>query len=140
MSGIDNLIAKSHPYWITIKDLSLTKLILETFSDKDKNNILNTVIDEPRIISEILEILKMPQTSGYRKVKSLIDNGLLITQGHINTRGGKKVNKYRSVFGNVRINIKKNKIIVQVQIIKELLDNSSVIQLICSLGDSKIVS
>ncbi len=125
-----------NPSWVTIEDLSLTKLVLETFGDKDMNNILNTVIDEPRIISEILKILKMPQTSGYRKINSLIDKGLLITQGYI-INDGKKVNKYKSIFGNVRINIKKNKVIVQVQLAKELLNNSSVIQVVCSVGDSK---
>jgi len=120
--------------WVTIKDRSLAKLVLETFGDKDMNNILNTVIDEPGIISEILKILKMPQTSGYRKINSLIDKSLLITQGHI-IYDGKKVNKYKSIFENVRINIKKNKIIVQVQLAKELLNNSSVIQVVCGIGD-----
>ncbi|MBI1828457.1 MAG: transcriptional regulator [Thaumarchaeota archaeon] len=125
-----------NPRWITIKDLSLAKLVLETLGDRDNNNILNTVIDEPRIISEILETLKMPQTSGYRKINSLIDKGLVITQGYI-IYDGKKVNKYKSIFGNVRINIKKNKVIVQVQLAKELLNNSSVIQVVCGVGDSK---
>ncbi|HEV2193753.1 MAG TPA: transcriptional regulator [Nitrosopumilaceae archaeon] len=125
-----------NPRWVTIEDRFLTKLVLETFGDRDKNDILNTVIDEPRIISEILEILKMPQTSGYRKINSLIDKGLLITQGY-NINDGKKVIKYKSIFGNVRINIKKNRIIVQVQLAKELLNNSSVIQVVCGVGNSK---
>src|SRR5947209_17454865 len=50
--------------WIAIEDPSLAKLILESFGDEDKKNILNSVLDEPRIISDILDIAKMPQTSG----------------------------------------------------------------------------
>jgi predicted transcriptional regulator len=126
-----------NPNWAVIEDRSLAKLILGTFGDNDKKNILNTVIDEPRIISEILEISKIPQTSGYRKVNSLIDSGLLIKQGSIITPDGRKVNKYKSIFENVRIKIKKNKIIVQVQLAKESLDNSSVIQVVSCVGDSK---
>ncbi|HEV2193500.1 MAG TPA: transcriptional regulator [Nitrosopumilaceae archaeon] len=96
-----------NPNWIAIEDPSLAKLILESFGDEDKKNILNTVLDEPRIISEILETAKMPQTSGYRKINSLIDNGLLIVQGHVTTNDGKKVNKYKSIFENVTISIEK---------------------------------
>ena len=42
------------PNWVAIEDSSLAKLILESFGYEDKKNILNTVLDESRIISEIL--------------------------------------------------------------------------------------
>src|SRR6266849_9931025 len=93
------------PNWVAIEDPSLSKQILETFGDEDKKNILNAVLDESRIISNILEITQLPQTSGYRKVNSLIDSGLLIVQGHITSHDGKIVNKYKSIFENVAINI-----------------------------------
>ena len=118
------------PSWVTIEDPSLAKQILEAFGDDEKKNILNTVLDEPRIISEILEITQLPQTSGYRKVNSLIDNGLLIVQGHVTTHDGKKVNKYKTVFNNVVINIEKNKVIVKALLAKESIEKSSVIQLV----------
>ncbi|HEV2193352.1 MAG TPA: transcriptional regulator [Nitrosopumilaceae archaeon] len=116
------------PNWVAIEDPSLAKQILEAFGDEDKKNILNTVLDEPRIISEILEIAQIPQTSGYRKVNSLIDNGLLIVQGHITTHDGKKVNKYKSIFNNVTINIEKNKVIVKALLVKESIEKSSIIK------------
>jgi hypothetical protein len=118
------------PNWVAIEDPSLAKQILEAFGDEDKKNILNTVLDEPRIISEILEISQLPQTSGYRKVNSLIDTGLLIVQGHVITHDGKKVNKYKSVFNNVTINIEKNKVIVKVLLAEESIKKSSIIKCI----------
>ncbi len=118
------------PNWVAIEDASLAKLILESFGDEDKKNILNSVLDEPRIISDILEISKIPQTSGYRKVNSLIDNGLLIVQGHITTHDGKRVSKYKSIFENVTINIEKNKVVVKVLLAKESIEKSSVIQVV----------
>jgi hypothetical protein len=118
------------PNWIAIEDSSLAKLILESFGDEDKKNILNTVLDEPRIISEILEIANIPQTSGYRKVNSLIDNGLLIVQGYVTTHDGKKVSKYKSIFENVTINIEKNKVVVKVLLAKESIEKSSIIQVV----------
>ena len=119
-----------NPNWIAIEDPSLAKLILESFGDEDKKNILNTVLDEPRIISEILETAQIPQTSGYRKVNALIDNGLLIVQGHITTHDGKKVNKYKSIFENVTINIEKNQVVVKVLLAKESIEKSSIIQVV----------
>ena len=119
-----------NPNWIAIEDPSLAKVILESFGDEDKKNILNTVLDEPKIISEILETAQIPQTSGYRKVNALIDNGLLIVQGHVTTHDGKKVNKYKSIFENVTINIEKNKIIVKVLLGKESIEKSSIIQVV----------
>jgi hypothetical protein len=116
--------------WVTIEDPALAKLILEAFGDEDKKNILNAVLDEPRIISEILEVAQIPQTSGYRKVNSLIDNGLLIVQGHITTHDGKMVNKYKSIFENVTINIEKNKVVVKVLLAKESIEKSCILQVV----------
>jgi hypothetical protein len=118
------------PNWVAIEDPSLSKQILEAFGDEDKKNILNAVLDESRITSDILEITQLPQTSGYRKVNSLIDSGLLIVQGHITTHDGKTVNKYKSIFENVAINIEKNKVIVKVLLAKESIEKSSIIQLV----------
>ena len=55
----------------------------------------------------------MPQTSSYRKINSLINNGLLIPDGQIPRKFGKKVTKYISLFENLEINIIKNEINVK---------------------------
>ena len=108
--------------WVKIEDHSLARLILVTLGDSDNKSILDAVLDQSRIISDILEICKIPQTSGYRKIKSMIENDILITDGFINTPDGKKVNRYRSIFQNVRIGIKKNSVIVEIKITRELLE------------------
>ncbi|HZS74891.1 MAG TPA: hypothetical protein VFA69_10365, partial [Candidatus Nitrosotalea sp.] len=112
--------------WVTIEDSYINRIILEAIGDDDKKNILNAVLDKPRIISDILDICKIPQTSGYRKVNNLIQNGLLIINGYDSTEDGRAINKYRPVFDNIQIHVKKNKVIVQVQLTKEYLDNSSI--------------
>jgi len=116
--------------WITIEDQLLTQIILEAFGDDDKKKILTTLTNEPLIISEVLEKCNLPQTSGYRKVNALIDDGMLTVRGQIITNDGKKVNKYVSVFENIKINIVKNKITIKVQLNKESLENSTMIPII----------
>ncbi len=114
--------------WIEIKDPELSKIFLESFADKDKKAILGAVMDKPLIIAKILESSKIPQTSGYRKINFLIDNGLLVSNGFELTHDGKKVKEYETIFENIKVDIVKNNITVKVQLKNTLLQNSSIIQ------------
>lgn len=116
--------------WFTIKDGKIAQSILESFGDDDKASIINSVIDNPKIISDILASCKIPQTSGYRKINQLIDDGLLITDGHEFTSDSRKVSKYRSLFNNIRINIVKNQVTVDVQLESSNFNQSTVLQVI----------
>jgi len=132
---LDNVIniekTKDKNYeWITIEDQYLSKTILESFGDEDKKAIMNAVLDEPRIVLDILDICKIPQTSGYRKINSLIKNGLLVPAGFTTSRDAKRVTKYTSLFENVKINIEKNKVVIKAQLGKGLLNKSSIIQVV----------
>ncbi len=114
--------------WVEIKDPELSKIFLESFADKDKKVILGAVMDKPLIIAKILESSKIPQTSGYRKINFLIDNGLLVSNGFELTHDGKKVKEYETIFENIKVDIVKNNITVKVQLKNTLLKNSSIIQ------------
>ena len=106
-------------HWVTIVDKSLTQTILEAFGDDDKKKILTVAIQQTLLISEIIELCNLPQTSGYRKVNALIDAGLLIPMGFATTTDGKKVHKYVSVFDNFKIDIIRNNIIVKAKFAKD---------------------
>ncbi len=114
--------------WVEIKDPELSKIFLESFADKDKKAILGAVMDKPLIIAKILESSKIPQTSGYRKINFLIDNGLLVSNGFELTHDGKKVKEYETIFENIKLDIVKNNITVKVQLKNTLLKNSTIIQ------------
>ena len=97
---------------ITIKAKPIISLILHSYADDDKKKILNITANKPRIILDIINACKLPQTSSYRKINSLIKNGLLIPDGQISRKFGKKVTKYVALFENLEINIIKNDISV----------------------------
>lgn len=118
--------------WITLEDSRLIELMLRSLGDDDKKNLINSVIGEPMIISDMLEISKIPQTSGYRKINALIDDGILIPQGYVTTHDGKRVTKYKAVFENISISIEKNKIVVKVQPTLESIKNSHIMQIVCT--------
>jgi hypothetical protein len=120
----------SQSNWIKIKDPELSRIFLESFADQDKKSIIGSVMDTSLIIANILETCKIPQTSGYRKINSLINNGLLVANGFELAHDGKKVKKYETIFDNVQIDIIKNTIEVKVQLKKSLLGESSILQTI----------
>ena len=118
----------SNSNWIHMKDPELSRVFLESFADQDKKAILGSVMDTSLIIAKILETCNIPQTSGYRKINYLINNGLLVTNGFELAQDGKKVKKYETIFDNVKVDIVKNDIAVKVQLKNTLLNDSSILQ------------
>jgi len=101
--------------WVLIKDKSLILLILQSYADPDKKMILDAT-EHSKTILDIIDECKLPQTSTYRKINSLIRNGLLIPDGQISMRHGKNVTTYVALFRNVEINIIKNDVQVRAKI------------------------
>lgn len=116
--------------WVIIQDQSLAKIFLESFADDDKKAILEVAMDKSLIISDILNNCSIPQTSGYRKINYLIENGLLISNGYALSKDGKKVQKYQTIFNNVKMDIQKKTIVMKVQLKKNPLNESTILQII----------
>ena len=108
--------------WVTIQNPYVARLILASLGDEDKKNILNAVLDEPRTFMEIIEITELPASSAYRKICTLIDNGILIDlNSGVNSDGKRKI-KYKSIFQNIEINIEKIMIIIKILLTKESME------------------
>lgn len=120
---------KSKDMWHIITDSNVNGIILQAFGDSEKKKIMETVSNTAKIIAIILKECKLPQTSGYRKINQLIDDGLLVQSGYV-TKDNKKINKYVCIFNNLKINIDKNNLIIDVQLTKLEQQNSSILQII----------
>jgi hypothetical protein len=116
--------------WVTVQDQDLAKIFLESFADEDKKAIIGTIIDESLIIADILQHCKVPQTSGYRKINQLIDDGLLISNGYDVSIDGKKIKKYETIFNNVKIDIERNIVVVKIQLKQNSSSQSTILQVI----------
>lgn len=105
--------------WITLEDPSLVKLVLETFADDDKRGIMYSTLYSPKSITEILTICKIPKTSGYRIINSMIRSYLIVPT--ISTRNGNRaLRKYSSTIENVQIETMKEKVIVRIKFAKSM--------------------
>lgn len=114
---------KSNDTWYTLSDSYVNSVILQTYGDLEKRSILESVSETPKIINDVLKDCDLPRTSGYRKINSMIDDGLLFKTGHI-VVDNKKINKYVCVFNNLKINIEKSKMSIDVQFTNSELERS----------------
>jgi len=115
---------------LIITDETITQFILKAYGDDESSKILNASVDKPHMISEILEKLQIPKTSGYRKINLLIENGLLIKDGYELTTNGKKIDKYKSLCNDIQIDIKDNAVTVNASFGHDVFSQSSIFQTI----------
>jgi hypothetical protein len=111
-------------YSVKIIDQKLIDLILESYGDPETRRILVCLFDNDLTIPQILSESKVPKTSGYRKIENLIINGLILESGKILSES-KRISKYKCIFDEIKIIMKKNEVIIQGIINKKIFDKST---------------
>lgn len=124
-----NAPAKRRP-WITIDNRELAELIAGAYGDKEKRLILEVALRQPLVIPNILEILGIPKSSGYRLINKLVEDGLLTEQGYSEGSDGKKVSKYTAIFERVKMELDTKGLIVQVLLKENILNKSQIIRVL----------
>ncbi len=124
---IDKIIKvkkRNEKYYVTIVNTVVSDLILELFSEAETRKIISALLENEYTIPQILKESKVPKTSGYRKIENLILNGLIIESGKILSES-KKISKLQCVFQEIKLDIKKEKIIVAGVISKKMFEKST---------------
>lgn len=115
-------------YSVKIIDQKLIDLILELCGDSETRKIIICLFDNNLTIPQILKESKVPKTSGYRKIENLIINGLILESGKVLSES-KRISKYKCVFDEIKIGMKKNDIMIQGIINKKTFDKSTSINI-----------
>ena len=115
---------REQDYNVTIVDTELSDLILELFSDSEARKIISSLLENEYTIPQVLKESKVPKTSGYRKIENLIINGLIIESGKVLSES-KKISKLQCVFQEIKLDIKKEKIIVNGIVTKKMFEKST---------------
>ncbi len=110
-------------YSVRIMDQELIDSLLILCGDNETRLMLNCLFDNELTSPQILSESKIPKTSGYRKLENLIINGLIVESGKVLSES-KRISKYRCVFDEIKIEMKKNNITIQ-GIINEQIFNKS---------------
>lgn len=111
-------------YSVRIIDQKLIDSLLVLCGDSETRLMLNCLFDNELTTPQILSESKIPKTSGYRKIENLIINGLIVESGKVLSES-KRISKYRCVFDEIKIEMKKNNIIIQGVINEQIFNKST---------------
>ncbi|MGI0087154.1 MAG: hypothetical protein ACREBI_04230 [Nitrosotalea sp.] len=101
--------------WTNIENPAMTYAVLSTYGNALNREILDSCMSEPHTMMEILEITKIPQTTGYRRITSLIKDHFLSAHHTVQRDGAKQVGTYISTFKEITVHISKNQVHVRVK-------------------------
>jgi len=115
---------------IVIKDPEFSNLILETYGNKEKKSILQTLNNSYMSISEILDKAKIPQSSGYKTINSLIEDGFLSpTNTKIKNPGGNLASTYGLTISFIDIKIHNSSLEITLKFNEENIKKSRILAL-----------
>lgn len=77
--------------------------VLAALADQEIVKILDCAMVREKSVNEVIRECDIPHTTAYRKIKWLLDNGLLLSTRNEVTEEGKKFTLFRSVFKSLRI-------------------------------------
>ncbi|QLH11622.1 transcriptional regulator [Nitrosarchaeum sp. AC2] len=117
---------KGGKYSVRIIDQNLLDSLLVLCGDNETRQMLNCLFENELTIPQILSEAQIPKTSGYRKIENLIINGLIVESGKVLSES-KRISKYKCVFDEIKIEMKKNDIVFQGVINEQIYDKSTCI-------------
>jgi hypothetical protein len=123
--------------WLVIKNKRSTELILKTFADEDKKLILDLLTIKTETIPNILESCGLPNTSTYRKINQLINDGFVMPVGLAESFEGKRAILYKTIIKEIQIIINKNSIVAKILVPDDLLRSSLIIKTIVEINQNK---
>ncbi|MFB5613136.1 MAG: transcriptional regulator [Nitrosarchaeum sp.] len=129
MNQIIKIKKINEKYCIVIIDQKLIDLILQACGDPETRRILHSLFDNELTIPQILSESQTPKTSGYRKIENLIINGLILESGKVLSES-KKISKYKCIFDEIKIGMKKEGIEIQGIINKKIFEKSTSINIL----------
>ena len=115
---------------LTIKDLELEELILKILGDIESRIIIEKTLKKPLMISEIISDGKLSKTSGYRKINSLIQEGIIIKSGYKMTEKKRAIDKLGTLCDSFEIRVDKDKYTVKLHVSQKIFESSTTIKTI----------
>lgn len=98
------------------------KGVLMAMSDKYMREILASTAARGKSVDEISREKSIPVSTCYRRVRGLLALGLLRIEHTEITESGKKFSTYRSIYGDVRIDVFSNKLTIEIIPIPKALE------------------
>jgi predicted transcriptional regulator len=98
---------------LIITSEKLRQSILFALGDKEMLKILDVAMVRALSVNEIIRQTAIPHTTTYRKVKWLLDHGLLAVQKITITEDGKKFSEVRSALRSFNVRYEPGSVVVE---------------------------
>jgi predicted transcriptional regulator len=99
------LIVKSHE----------VRAVLTALGDNEMRKILDSTMNQSMSVNEILKETNITHSTGFRKIKWLLNEGLIILDKIIITPDGKKFNSSRSTLKAISIKYEVTNVVVEAE-------------------------
>jgi hypothetical protein len=112
--------------WIRIEDDITIDAILRTYGNTLNRKILRSCSLLPMAIMEILKTSGIPQTTGYRRIISLINNRFLVSYDKVQRKRSKRTTRYVSSIKRLKIEMSRGgSIVIDVILDRSFVDDFS---------------
>jgi predicted transcriptional regulator len=91
------------------------QVILVALADREMARILDCAMLHPKSVNEVIRETSIPHSTAYRKIKWMLDEGLLVTEKIDITPDGKKFSLFKSTLRSIDIKYEYGKMNVQVE-------------------------
>jgi predicted transcriptional regulator len=88
---------------MTFLSTQIRQSVLAALADQEIVKILDCSMFRDKSVNEVIRECNIPHTTAYRKIRWLLDNGLLLSTRNEVTEEGKKFTLFRSVFKSLRV-------------------------------------
>jgi predicted transcriptional regulator len=107
------------------------RVVLIALGDNEMMKILDSAMNQSKSVNEILKETNITHSTGFRKIKWLLNEGLIILDKIIITPDGKKFSLYHSTLKTISIKYEYTNVIVEAEpnfdIAKKWINNNNLI-------------
>jgi len=90
-------------------------VVLTALADNEMKKILDSAMNQSKSVNEILKETSIPHSTGFRKLKWLLNEGLIMLDKIIITPDGKKFSLYHSTLKAISIKYEYTNVIVEAE-------------------------
>ncbi len=107
-----------------IREGKLKEALLQAIADKQASVILSAASWKPVSIMDLVREEGLPPSSAYRKVKELMDQGLVAVARTVVTKDGKKYDLYKGAYREITVHFRRGSIEVDVLPNRDVLERA----------------
>ena len=98
-----------------VKSQRAKRAILASLADEEMMKILDSTVYQSKSIGNIIVETSIAYTTCYRKVKWLLNEGLLVVDKIVITKEGKKFSLFHSVLRSINVKYENNNIVIEAE-------------------------